>query len=85
MNKEERRYRILYVPVQTIIGVLHGEIALVDFDLPDDARAVDFSYSFERDALGLIIRSAEFEPVTYGAEIPPLYAMGIATKRLTDV
>lgn len=80
--KNERRYRIIYAPVNTLVAILHGRVRVVDFDLPSDVRVVHVAYDLQRDALALIVESADFEPVPLGCEIPPLYAMGFTLEMI---
>lgn len=69
---KERRYRMLMIEEQAILAILRGELELVQFDLPDDARVVAIQPDFQSQALAIAIESAMFDPVPLGMEIPRL-------------
>jgi hypothetical protein len=82
----ERRYKRLIIPYQTLINILHGTVELCDFVLPDDARVVHVQDDFQMAGIGLIIESASYEPVGLGYAVPNVhsFAMRIRRKEGTD-
>ena len=72
----ERRYRIIYASNDVLLGILNNRLTVHDFDLPDDARVVGVDRDFQRDAIAIIVQSAEFDPVPLGDTIPTLYPYG---------
>lgn len=77
---KERRYKMLLLEEQFLVGILQGQITIANFDLPDDAWVVHVSYDFARAGLAVIIASKQFDPVPLGLELPllPPFALRMA-------
>lgn len=62
----ERRIKALALPEDLALAIIAGRVALVDFDLPADARVLTVQYEWQHRTLNIIIESASYPPVPAG-------------------
>lgn len=76
----DRRYMRLYVDYGTLISILNGVVDVSDFVLPDDAKVIHVSDDPRCAGLCIIVESATYEPVAYGAEVPPVHSFAMRVR-----
>lgn len=81
MSNLDRRYRTVYAPVDVLCNILNGDLTVVDFDAPSDARVVNVHYAYDQNAIAIVLHSAEFAIVPLGDIIPPLHRFGLKLSR----
>ena len=66
----ERRYRILHVSPEIIIGLCSGMYQVVGNEMPAGTRIVSRSYNARMDCFELLLQHESFEPVDVKDHVP---------------
>ncbi len=67
---QERRYALVYLETRDALDILNGKLTIAMLNVPADAQVVRVFNDDSRDALGVLLSSAEFAPLPLGA-VPP--------------